>query len=196
MAYKAQVKWTKTIQGFSDALGYAGEHLTGWARMWLGEAVEQAISSIDAEWEGETHWKRESGKVSSFGGDHNHPWYTGNLHDSVAGIVSDQNGRVSAIHTMTPAAIKAQTYQGQMIWGRDLAEEGAIRIARSLRFVPGLKATVTVSVPYAEKVDQSPRHEDFIHDLAVVFSTRVEDYFMVKAEGYRTRFFVADKKSK
>lgn len=191
--YSDAIRWKKTTQGFSDALGYAGEHLTGWARMWMDEAVTQALSEIDADWEGETHWKRESGKISSFGGDKFHPWYTGQLHDSVAGIVSDQH-KVVSIRYMQPSATKPQIYQGQIIRGRELAEEAAQRVARSLRFVPGVKATITVGVPYAEKVDNMPRHEGFIRYLNDQFTSKVEDYFYIRAEGYRTRFLVADKK--
>jgi hypothetical protein len=190
--YSDAIRWKKTTQGFSDALGYAGEHLTGWARMWMDEAVTQALSEIDADWEGETHWKRESGKISSFGGDRFHPWYTGQLHDSVAGIVSDQH-KVVSIRYMQPSATKPQTYQGQIIRGRELAEEAAQRVAKALRFVPGVKATITVGVPYAEKVDNMPRHEGFIRYLNDQFTSKVEDYFYIRAEGYRTRFLVADK---
>lgn len=189
------IRWHKTIQGFSDALGYAGEHLTGWARGWMNEAVEKALSEIDADWEGETHWKRESGKISVFGGDKFHPWYTGQLHDSVAGIVSDQH-RLVSIRYMQPAAVKPQTYHGQTIIGRDMAEEAAQRIVRALRFYPGIVATITVGVPYAEEVDASSRHEGFIRYLNDQFTSKVEDYFYIRAEGYRTRFFVADKKPK
>ena len=75
--YGRRIKWRKSVKGFTDALGYSGEHLTGWAKMWMSEAVEDSLAQVDAQWEGETHWKRESGKISSFGGDHFHPWYTG-----------------------------------------------------------------------------------------------------------------------
>lgn len=191
--YKSTIKWRKAIQGFSDSLGYAGEHLNGWAREWMSEATEQALAQLDADWEGETHWKRESGKVSSFGGDHFHPWYTGQLHDSVAGIVSDRH-RVVAIRYMNQAAHKPQTFNGQIIIGHDWAIRGAQNIARALRLVPGIKSTITVGVPYAEKVDEMPRHAGFIRELSNQFASNVEDYFMIKADGFRTRFFVADKK--
>ena len=191
--YKDTIRWRKTIQGFSDALGYAGEHLNGWAREWMGEAVEQALAQLDADWEGETHWKRESGKVSFFGGSRFYPWYTGQLHDSVAGVVSDRH-KIVSIRYMSRAATKPQTYNGQIIIGHDWAIQGAQRIARALRFVPGIKATVVIGVPYAEKVDNMPRHEGFIRELSNQFASDVEDYFMIKAQGYRTRFFIADKK--
>lgn len=188
MAYKSNsIRWKKSIQGFSYALGSSAEHFNKWARTWMSEAVQESLAQIDADWEGETHWKRASGKISSFGGDHFHPWYTGQLHDSVAGIVSDQH-RVISIGYLPPSATKPQTYRGQTIIGHDWAIRGAQRIARSLRFVPGIKATLIVGVPYAEDVDESRRHAGFIRELSNQFAAEVEDYFMIKAEGFRSRF--------
>lgn len=193
MAYKTTVQWKKTIKGFSQALGYAGEHLSGWARGWMNEAVGNALSLIDADWEGETHWKRASGKISSFGGDHFHPWYTGQLHDSVAGIVSDKHRTVS-IQYMQQAATKPQTYEGQVIIGHDWAIRKAQDMARALHFVPGIVASVVVGVPYSEKVDKMQRHRGYLRDLSVQFAANVEDYFTMRAGEYRTRVFVADTK--
>lgn len=190
--YGRQIKWKKTVKGFSDALGYAGEHLTGWAKMWMSEATANALAQIDSEWEGETHWKRESGKISSFGGDKFHPWYTGQLHDSVAGIVSDQH-RVISISYMPQVAIKPQTYQGQIIIGHDWAQRQASIMSRTLRLVPGIVATVVVGVPYADDVEAMPRHAGYQRELSNQFVSNVEDYFIIKAGEYRTRVFVADK---
>ena len=188
MAYGRSIKWNKTIHGFTEALGYAGEHLTGWAREWMQEAVNQSISTIDADWEGETHLKRESGKVSSFGGDHFHPWYTGQLHDSVAGIVSDRHRTVS-IQYMPPAATKPQTYENQVVIGHDWAIRKVQEMERTLHLVPGIAATIVVGVPYAEKVDEMARHAGYMQELAVQFASSVEDYFIIKAGEYRTRVF-------
>lgn len=186
--YHRRTNWTKTIKGFSDALGYAGEHLTGWARDWMAEAVREAIDLIDADWEGETHWKRKSGKISSFGGDHDHPWYTGQLHDSIAGIVSDQH-RIIAIDYMHRAASKPQTYEGQIIIGHDWGIRKAQEMQRVLHFLPGIRATIVVGVPYADKVNEMPRHADYKSELNNQFASNVEDYFTIKAGGYRTRVF-------
>lgn len=193
--YGRRVSWKKTVQGFTDALGYAGEHLTGWAKEWMSEAVKDSLAQIDADWEGETHWKRESGKISSFGGDKFHPWYTGQLHDSVAGIVSDRN-RIVAKHYMQPAAIKPQTYNGETIIGADWAERGAENMERVLHFIPGVAASISVGVPYATKVDEMKEHEGYMRELSTQFASNVEDYFTMKAGGFRTRYFVADNKKK
>lgn len=193
--YGRRINWRKTVRGFTDALGYAGEHLTGWAKEWMSEAVKDSLAQIDADWEGETHLKRESGKISSFGGDKFHPWYTGQLHDSVAGIVSDRN-RIVYKHFMPPAAIKPQTYNGETIIGADWAERGAEDMARVLHFIPGVAASISVGVPYAIKVDEMKEHEGYMRELSTQFASNVEDYFMEKAGAYRTRVFVADTKKK
>lgn len=193
MAYKRSIKWGKTVKGFSDALGYAGEHLSGWAREWMTEAVNDSLGQIDADWEGETHWKRDSGKVSSFGGDHFHPWYTGQLHDSIAGIVSDRHRTIS-IQYMPQEATQPQTYEGQVIIGHDWAIRKAQDLARTLHFVPGIVATISVGVPYAEKVDEMARHQGYIRELNNQFVSNVEDFFTIKSGGFRTRVFVADTK--
>ena len=194
-SYKSRIKWDKTIHGMSEALGYAGEHLTGWARDWMNEAVRESLAEIDADWEGETHWKRDSGKISIFGGDRFHPWYTGQLHDSVVGIVSDRHRTVS-IQYMPPAATKPQTYEGQIIIGHDWGQRKAQDLARTLHFVPGIVATIGVGVPYAEEVDEMDRHSGYMTELSTQFASTLEDYFEAKAGAFRTRTFIADKKKK
>lgn len=190
---KLTAEWGKASKAFAYALGYAGTHLSGWAKGWMSEASQQALSEIDASWEGETHWKRQSGKISVFGGDRFHPWYTGQLHDSVAGVVSDKN-RIVSINYMPPAATKPQTYMGQTIIGHDWAIEGARRA--QYVFLPGIQAKLVVGVPYAAKVDESQRHSGFVRKLSAQFASSVEDYFTIKAQGFKTRVFVADPKKK
>lgn len=191
--YGRGVRWKKSIQGFSDALGYAGEHLTGWAKGWMSEAADQALKQIDAEWDRHAESTSASGKKMSFGGSHFYPWYSGNLHDSVAGIVSDRHRTIS-ISYMPEAAEGLQTYRGMTIVGHEWALREARNLERLLHFLPGIRASVVVGVPYAEKVDDSDRHEGYIRELSNQFASAVEDYFTMKAGAYRTRIFVADKK--
>jgi hypothetical protein len=195
MAYGRRIKWNKTVHGMSEALGYAGEHLSGWAKDWMADAVRDSLAQIDADWEGETHWKRPSGKVSSFGGDRNHPWYTGQLHDSVVGIVSDRSRTVS-IQYMPQAATKPQTYEGQIIIGHDWGQRKAQELARTLHFVPGIVATIGVGVPYAEEVDEMDNHAGYMTELSTQFASTLEDFFEAKAGGFRTRTFIAEPKKK
>jgi hypothetical protein len=196
MAYKKTIAWKKAAQGFSYALGDAGKHLSGWARELMGESTSAAISRIDSEWEGETHWKRKSGKVSSFGGDMDHPWYTGQLHDSVAGIVSDKH-RTVAIEYMPQAATKPQEYKGSIVIGHDWAMREARNIERALHFVPGIKSTLIVGVPYADKVNEMPRHQGFVQSLSAQFANYVEEFFVNRAGNYwYERTYVADAKKR
>ena len=191
--------WKKFSVAMAETLGYAGEHLSGWAKMWMDEAVEDALAQIDADWEGETHWKRKSGKVSSFGGDHFHPWYTGNLHDSVAGFVTDKNRVVGKIHYMPQAATQPQTYSGPAgKFDHIIGREWAVREANNARyyFLRGIQAKMVVGVPYAREVNESPRHSGYIDELMTQFAANVEDYFTIRAGEYRTRVFVADKRKK
>lgn len=193
--YGRSVKWKKTVQGCSDALGYAGEHLTGWAKEWMTEAVQQSLSQIDSEWDRHAEATSKSGKRMSFGGSHFYPWYSGNLHDSVAGIVSDRN-KIVSIQYMPEAADGIQTYGGLPIIGADWAVRGAQDLSRVLHFLPGVWASISVGVPYAEKVDKMPSHEGYIRELSNQFASNVEDYFTERAGAYRTRVFIADKKKK
>lgn len=191
--YGRSVDWKKPVRGFTDALGYSGEHLTNWAKEWMSEAVQDSLSKIDAQWDRHAEAKSSSGRRMSFGGSHFYPWYSGNLHDSVAGIVSDRH-RTVAIHYMPESAEGIQTYGGLPIIGADWAIRGAQNLQRVLHFYPGIAATIAVGVPYAEKVDQMPAHAGYVRELNNQFASNVEDYFTMKAGGFRTRVFVADKK--
>lgn len=193
--YGRQVDWKKSVRGFTDALGYAGEHLTNWAKMWMSEAVQDSLSKIDADWDRHAEAKSKTGKRMSFGGSHFYPWYSGNLHDSVAGIVSDRH-RTVAIHYMPEDADGVQTYGGLPIIGAEWAVRGSQEMQRVLHFYPGIAATVVVGVPYAEKVDQMPEHAGYVRELNNQFASNVEDYFTNRAGEYRTRVFVADNKKK
>lgn len=195
MAYKSSVKWNKAIKGFTYALGNAGEHLTGWARDWMDEAVGQSISEIDADWDRGATKLSSKGNFQHFGGSRYYPWYTGQLHDSVVGVVSDRY-RVVAIRHMPQAAFTPQTYKGQRVIGADWGERAALDQVRALHFVPGIRATIAVGVPYAEDVNEMPRHQGYIRELSSQFASKVEDYFTIKAGGFRTRVYVADTKKR
>ena len=186
--YKRSIKWGKTIKGFSDAFGYAGEHLTNWAKEWMNDAVRDSLAQIDAEWGHETIIKHNGAGASRFGGDRFHPWYTGNLHDSIAGIVSDKH-RIVSIQYMPRSAQGAQEYNGEVIIGADWAERKAQDMSRVLHLVPGIVATVVVGVPYTDKVEAMPRHSGYQRELSNQFVSNVEDFFTIRAGGFRTRVF-------
>lgn len=203
MARSRNVHWKgKFVKGFTMAMAEASEHLTGWARDWMSDAVKDALLEMDAKWPHTTsigpHIRRSRKRNSmdwilvgaqAFGGDRVHPWYSGQLHDSVVGMVSDR-GRVVAAHYMPSHATAPQRDDdGNPVDGSALAISSIGDLSRTMRFLPGVSASVFVTVPYAEKVNNMPRHKDFEWELASDFAASVEDFFYTKAEGYRTRIY-------
>ena len=186
--YGRSINWTKTVKGFTYALGYAGEHLTNWAKDWMVEATQAAMAQIDSDWPRHSI-KRNEGGIASFGGHRYYPWYTGQLHNSVAGVVSDQFKIIAITHMPEEVDAEPQYYQGQIIYGHDWGVRKALEMQRVLHFVPGVRSTVVIGVPYADKVDEMSRHAGYKQELANQFASAVEDFFMIKAQGYRTRFF-------
>ena len=203
MARARDIHWQgKFVKGFTTALADSSEHLTGWARDWMSESVRQAILEIDSQWPHSTtigNTIRRSKRANSmdwvlvgaqsFGGDREHPWYSGQLHDSVVGVVSD-NRRIIAAHYMPSHATALQKDDdGNVVNGSELAMEYVSSMSRVLHFVPGVSASIFVAVPYAEKVNRMPRHRDFEWELSADFAAIVEDFFYMRAEGYKTRIF-------
>ena len=185
--------WKKFSVGIAERLGYAGEHLSNWAKMWMDEAVARAIDKIDADWPQHT----ETANGARFGGDHNHPWYYGQLHDSVAGFVTDKNRVVGSIHYMPQSAEHPQKYRGPAgSFDNIIGHEWAIREAQNARWylLPGIQARMVIGVPYAREVNETGRHAGYIEELSTQFASEVEDFFTSRTGMYRTRVFVADKK--
>lgn len=196
MAYKKTVSWKKATQGFTYALADAGRHLSWWAKELMSEATHDSLQKIDSEWGEQSQSVSKKGNAQKFGGDHDHPWFTGTLHDSVAAIISDQR-RTVAIEYMPPRATAPQTYNGQTVFGQDWGVRAARNIERALHFVPGVKSTLVVGVPYAGKVDESVRHYDFIRSLSGQFANYVEEYFIGRAgEYWYNRTYVANTKKR
>lgn len=188
--------WKKASAAFAEALGYAGYHLSGWAKGLMDEAVASAINTIDEEWPRHTDSTTKKGKKRAWGGDHDHPWYMGVLHDSIAGFVTDKNRTIGTIHYMPAAATGPQTYKGRTImFGR----EEAVREANASQhyLLPGIQARFVVGVPYARDVDEMGRHEGYLGNLSREFANNVEDFFVIRAGGYwKNRVFIADPKKK
>ena len=183
--YGRRVSWNKTYRGFSDVLFGAGAHLTNWAKEWMTDAVKESLREIDSEWPHTTTvtrigWGKNNVQSRSFGGDAEHPWYSGTLHDSVVGFVSDR-GRIVAIEQLpsTPAATTDQTYKGMTINGVEYGNRAARNAARAAHFIPGIYGTLVAGVPYADDVNESARHEGFLDNLQAYFASQVEDYFMM-----------------
>lgn len=187
--------WKKASAAFAAALGDAGQHLSGWAKELMNEAVSNAMGKIDGEWPRTTTAKSKKGKYMYFGGDHDHPWYTGVLHDSVAGFVTDKNRVIGGIHYLEQAATDSQTYKGMTVLGRT----EAVREANNARFflLPGIQARFVVGAPYARDVNESNRHAGFLESLSNTFANNVEEFFVARAGNYwYNRTYIADPKKK
>lgn len=182
----AQVEWGKTAKGFYQYLVRAGETVTKYAQKKLAEACQDFLDTEDWDWPrgarftamnlntGQTF--RASGAYASGfrGGDKTHPWYTGNLHDSVAVGVMEGTRIITAIH-MPPAAYVLQEYEGQVVDGVTAGQDALMRAAHTFERGRGkigstLRAVLTIGVPYAEKVNEMPNHEGYVQYLEHEFS--------------------------
>ena len=177
-------EWKKFSASFSDALGEAGEELTNWAKMiLLPDACEQWIKDTDRVWPHGTLVTRP-GKSSfvvqqSFGGDREHPWYYGQLHDSIAVRISERN-RTIAIRYMPSRATKPQHATAKdagMQYDNIIGAEFARMEAHNAEyyFLRGIQMQLIVGVPYARKVNESARHAGFMMNLRAYFFSYVED---------------------
>ena len=120
---------------------------------------------------------RASGTYASGfrGGDRVHPWYTGNLHDSLA-VGVFQGTRILAKAHMTPGASVLQTYDGRTIDGITEGESALIRAAHT--FAPGqagdtLRAVLVIGVPYADSVNEMPGHAGYVEELQSTFYSTI-----------------------
>lgn len=203
MARAKDIHWKgRVVKGFTTALTDAGEHLTGWAKEWMSEAVRESILQMDSVWPHTTiieNTIRRSRKPNStkyilvgaqmFGGDRTHPWYSGQLHDSVVGVVSDRRRIVSVSYMPSRADFPQKDDNGSPVNGSELALNSISALSRVTRFLPGVSASVYITVPYAEKVNEMPRHLNYMEEIAADFAGCVEDFFYERAEGYKTRIY-------
>lgn len=182
----ASIEWKKFAASFSDALGDCGEQLTNYAKMILFPDICRTwIKETDSKWPHGTLVTRP-GKIGgvvqqSFGGDHDHPWYYGQLHDSIAVRISEKNRNV-CIEYM-PA--KAEAGKAQHATAKDAGQryehiigaEFAVREAHNAQyyFLPGIQMQLIVGVPYARKVDESPRHAGYLMNMRADLFSYIED---------------------
>lgn len=163
----SRASWGKASKGFAEYLDLAGKAIAKQAAKTLAAAGEEFMANEDWDWpRGERYDTSYKGRnvrgsmsyASGYhGGDAMHPWYSGNLHDSVAvGVFLGQ--RMLASRQMAPGATSEQTYNGMTIDGVTAGED-ALRRA-SYTFAPGHKgdtarAVLVVGVPYADYLNTS-----------------------------------------
>lgn len=160
--------WGKTYKACSMALLGAGKALNQIATEELNDVARRFLREQDAQWPHSTQAQsKKSGKTMLFGGDAEHPWYSGQLHDSVAVRISQKN-RITGVHYMPPSPDTGKPQHTETIkniigveWAREIAEMHGPRF-----FLPGVQVQLIVAVPYAEKVNESSRHAGFVDHLA------------------------------
>ena len=183
--------WKKFSAAFSEALLSCGEELTAFGRRIMRESCEEWIERTDAEWPHST--ELENG--ARFGGDAMHPWYTGQLHDSVVVRVSEGN-RTIAIQYMPTSAEGGPQHATAQDAGANydniIGAEWAMQIARQAEHTywkgsRALQAQVFVGVPYARKVNELSRHAGYLDELNAQFASFLEDELMIRSEEIRSR---------
>ena len=164
--------WGKTYKGFSQALLGSGKALNQIALTELQEVAHKYLKELDAEWPHSTtvtkiKWGKNNVQRQSFGGDATHPWYSGQLHDSVAVRIMQKN-RIASVQYMPPSPDTGKPQHTETIghivgaeWAREIAEMHGPRY-----FLPGVQVQLIVAVPYADKVNEDGRHAGFADDLA------------------------------
>lgn len=161
-------EWGKTSKAFATYLNLAGQTIGKQTAIGLAAAGAEFMANEDWDWpRGARYDTMHLGRnvrgsktyASGFrGGDAMHPWYSGNLHDSIAvGVM--QGTRILAATYMKPGATATQTYNSSVIDG---VSEGINALQRAAHtFAAGssgntLRAVMVVGVPYAEDVNSSP----------------------------------------
>lgn len=183
--------WGKTYNAFSMAILGAGKALNNIALSELQDVARSYLKEQDA------NWPHSSAKDNGarFGGDREHPWYSGQLHDSVAVRIM-QGNRISSVHYMPPSADIGRPQHTESIkgiigadWAHEIAEGAGARY-----LLPGVQVQLVVGVPYADKVNDSDRHHGFADSLADDLFTDVNDW--INAGGLsRNVVIVADDKT-
>lgn len=190
--------WGKTYKAFSMALLGAGKALNSIATYELQDVAEGYLREEDANWPHGTTvtrigWGQNNVKSRSFGGDRDHPWYTGQLHDSVAVRIM-QGNRITSVHYMPPSSDTGKPQHTETIkniigaeWARQVAEGGGARY-----LLPGVQVQLIIGVPYAEKVNSEGRHYGFADSLSNELYSAVNQW--VFDGGLTRNVVIADEK--
>lgn len=182
-----KASWGKTYKGFAQALADAGKTLTKQGATIMVSTCEKWLQEVDSQWPRGSRseiYNPKTGKMQRSygtyasgyrGGDEYFPWYTGNLHDSLATVITDGHKTVG-IRQMNPGATVGQTYgKGQYIDGTEWGLRVANRASHVL--LPGVQARLVIGVPYAEKVNQSDAHAGYVEEFEKDFASAINSRF-------------------
>lgn len=165
-----RARWGKTYKGFSVALAEAGKKLTPQGATILTRACEDWLKEQDDAW---PHSSVGTSYRSGYkGGSEYYPWYTGNLHDSMATRVGI-GSRTISIRQMEP---KAAILQYDQRYGSiDGTEWGLLAANRGSHvLLPGLQAQLYIGVPYAETVNRTTDHAGYVEEFERDFASTIE----------------------
>lgn len=159
--------WGSTYKAASMCLLQAGKALNSIALSELSDVASGYLKDLDSQWPHGSFIAKGTVVTNLFGGDHDHPWWSGQLHDSVAVRVM-QGNRIAAVRYMPPSPDTGEPQHTKTIqnivgaeWARQIAEGGGARY-----LLPGVQVQLIVGVPYAEDVNESSRHSGFIESLS------------------------------
>lgn len=151
--------------------------------MTLSDACREWLQQTDSEWPHST-LVTKPGKSrlvvqQSFGGDRLHPWYYGQLHDSIATRIAEKN-RTIAVHYMPSHATKPQYASAKdagQRYDNIVGREFAMREVHNAEYVflPGIQMQLIVAAPYARKVNELSRHSGYLDNLRAEFFSYIED---------------------
>lgn len=162
-----QASWGKTYAAFSEALLDCGRQLNERGKDWLIKDAESWLKETDAEWPHSSSLPNGA----RFGGDAMHPWYYGQLHDSVAIRIAEGNHTI-AIRYMPEKATAPQKMPPRYNrivgaeWARDIAGRAEHIYWKGSK---ALQSQLFVAVPYAQKVNEQGRHEGYLEELEAQF---------------------------
>lgn len=190
-----RVAWGKAAKGFAEYLNIAGQEISKPMAKKLADAAQEFMLNEDWDWPRGTRYDAyykgrdvrgaETYSSGYRGGDAMHPWYSGNLHDSIAvGVMIGT--RILAERQMSPGATEEQEYRGQIVDGYSAGHDALARAAHT--FAPGqggdtLRAVMVIGAPYADELntaseigwnhDRPNTHQGYADYLAHEFYTTI-----------------------
>lgn len=158
------IKWGKTCKGFAEYLRIGAKP--------IGRATAKRLSAVAADFLANEDWDWPRGQrydafyagrtvraampyKSGFrGGDAMHPWYSGNLHDSMAAGVMQGTRILSEVY-MNPGASENQKFNGALVDGVFAGHEALAKAARMYAPPTAIRTVLVIGVPYADYINTS-----------------------------------------
>lgn len=194
MATSYSAKWNKFYSAFSEALLDCGHQFTKQGETMLANAAEEHLKKLDDAWLADKHpmdrWvtDRRTGRAV-YGdaiGSHNHPWFSGTLHDSISVRIAE-GGRTVAVRFMPSAAVDNQfadpeppynTWVPRYYPEIEGASFGRLMAGRASQIKPNaISAQMFIGAPHAQHVNMLPDHEGYIETMQAEFISDIEDVF-------------------